>query len=839
MPAVRETPRAAALLFLFLVSGCAALIYEIVWFQQLCLVLGATSVSLAILLACFMGGMGLGSFAYPRCISPTVHPLRAYATIEALVAGCGLAILWIMPIVSATYCRGSYSGSNDLLARSLVAIVTMLVPTALMGATLPALGRFVRSDPSGAAWLGWYYAANLVGGMIGCLLSGLYLLRQYDVYVATSVAVVMNVAVAVIGMALSWRWPRTSVVGVSAQHPQSLREPQENALQAKEASALARSTGIIRRTACSPTDLIATHFVVAVSGLTALGGEVIWTRHLGLLLGPTVYTFSIILAVFLFGLGLGGACGAWLGRRVRSPTWALAMTQLGLLLAIPYAAFMIVNVVPYWLVLRGTDEFFTVRVTRDILRTLVAIVPATCLWGASFPLAVAVVVGRNRETGRLIGGLSATHTFGAITGALLVGLYGVSWGAQSVQQGLTLASGCSGVLMLTLIVWRNGREAWLQTASNHVAFWRDTAAGLASLTAVFAVGSYAVQHVAPTPNSLLADGRWMSRFNDRAAFRFVAEGLDSPIVVSDLVDGTRCFHVAGKIEASTRERDVRTQRLLGHLPALAHPEPKKVLVIGCGSGMTAGTFLFHPSVEEIVICEMETRVIEAARDHFAEYNHDVVRHSKTRIVHDDARHFLATTSESFDIITADPIHPWVRGSATLYTSEFFQLCKSRLSLHGVVTLWVPLYESNEATAKCELATFLQQFPTATIWSGQNLFVGYDLIVLGTVDGRRADCEELTRKLEDSLPLRLGLTLVGIGTANSLQQRFVANLEDLGAWLTGAQINRDCNLRLQYLAGTNPDQASEHDIFQAMLRVCRRAEVEPLSSEDEFPLEDWE
>ena len=565
----RETPR-AALLVLFLASGCAALIYEIVWFQQLCLVLGASSVSLAILLACFMAGMGIGSVALPRCVPMTVHPLRAYAAIEALVAVCGLALLWLMPTIGAVYCRVGFSGTNDLFARSLVAIASMLVPTALMGATLPAVGRLVRSDPSGAAWLGWCYAANLVGGMFGCLLCGLYLLRVYDVSVATYWAVSLNASVAAIAFTMSRI--SGSRIRVSRMGVERLTVPHAGSTIVAERACVAN---LNRAGHPSSVDLRVTYLVIAISGMTALGAEIIWTRHLGLLLGPTVYTFSIILAIFLMGLGVGGGFGAWLGHRVRSPRIALAMTQIGLLLAIPYAAFMIVNVVPNLLVLRGTDELFTVRVTRDILRTMVTILPATCLWGASFPLAAAVVIGAGREPGRLIGGLSASNTLGAITGALFVGLYGISLGAQSVQQGLTVASGCAGMLMLGLAMWHHWRGTHPLTAPDRFAIWRDAAAGMAVLTAMLSACLLAVHHVAVTPDSLLADGRLMNRCHDRAGFLYVAEGLDSPIVVSDLDDGTRCFHVSGKIEASTRERDVRTQRLLGHLPALAHPHPEK------------------------------------------------------------------------------------------------------------------------------------------------------------------------------------------------------------------------------------------------------------------------
>ena len=566
----------------------------------------------------------------------------------------------------------------------------------------------------------------------------------------------------------------------------------------------------------SRSELILIQLVIALSGLTALGAEVVWTRHLGLLLGPTVYTFSIILGVFLLGMGLGSGVGAWLGRRVRSPALTLAMTQLLLMLAIPYAAILIVQVVPNWLTLHGTNELFTVRVTRDVIRILVTILPATCLWGASFPLAVAVVAGREREPGRTVGGLSAANTAGAIAGSLAVSLLAIPYGAQFVQQGLTAICGFAGLLLVCWIVWPR-RSSSVQVTGTCARRGTSLAgSGLLSVFAVILVCGMAVWSVPSTPNRLLADGRLMNHWIDRSHYRYVAEGLDSAIVVSDLADGTRCFHVAGKIEASTRERDRRTQRLLGHLPAMVHPQAKKVLVIGCGTGMTAGSFLVHPSIDEIVLCEMEKCVIEAARENFSAYNGGVLDQARTRIVCDDARHFLATTQETFDIITADPIHPWVKGAASLYTSEFFQMCKKRLNRNGVVTLWVPLYESNEATVKCGMATFLQQFPMATIWSGQSHRVGYDLVIVGQVNGEPVRIDEMAAQLDANVALQLSLAEVGIGTMQAVVHRFVARGSDLSAWLTGAQINRDCNLRLQYLAGTSPDHASEQEILQAML-----------------------
>ena len=287
--------------------------------------------------------------------------------------------------------------------------------------------------------------------------------------------------------------------------------------------------------------------------------------------------------------------------------------------------------------------------------------------------------------------------------------------------------------------------------------------------------------------------------------------------------------MAGKIEASTADRDVRTQRLLGHLPAMAHPRPKKILVVGCGSGMTAGSFLLHPSVEEIVLCEMEKCVIEASRDNFADFNYGVLQNPGTRIVHDDARHFLATTRESFDIITTDPIHPWVKGAATLYTSEFFQLCKTHLNQDGIVTLWVPLYESSEETVKCEMATFLQQFPEAMIWSGQSSRIGYDLVVTASAHGQQLDVDTIVGKLMQNESLRQSFDDVGLGNANELLKSFAAMGRELKPWLSDAQINRDCNLRLQYLAGTNPDHVLEQHILQSMTAT------QPSSKKNSVPV----
>src|SRR5678815_4425762 len=278
------------MLLLFVGSGCAALIYEIVWFQILQLVIGASAVSLAVLLGTFMGGMFAGSLLLTRFVSPAQHPLRVYAKLELIVGICGALLIVLMPLVGRIYTAMDGGGPASIVLRALASAILLLPPTVLMGATLPAISRYVQATPSGIAWLGFFYGGNIFGAVIGCLLAGFYLLRVFDFTTASLVAVALNVIVAGASFVLSQRAPYTASDSGKGE-----------AAVAGEASS-------------SRWQPHAIYIAIALSGLTALGAEVVWTRLLSLLFGATTYAFSIILAVFLIGLGIGSAIGSNLVR---------------------------------------------------------------------------------------------------------------------------------------------------------------------------------------------------------------------------------------------------------------------------------------------------------------------------------------------------------------------------------------------------------------------------------------------------------------------------------------------------------------------------------------------
>ncbi len=721
-----------------------------------------------------MGGMCLGSVAFPRLVSPRWHPLRICALLELGIGALAAAVLLGMPHVARLGAAGSsHSGLPGILLRGAICALCLLPPTLLMGATLPAISRWIERTPAGISWLGFFYGGNTLGAVVGCLLAGFYLLRVQDMPTATWIAAGINLAAALFAFGLA-AW---------APHRAPAPEPEAPAGTAPGVGAV--------------------HVAIALSGMTALGAEVVWTRLLSLMLGPTVYTFSIILAVFLLGLGLGGTFGALVARTCERPRAWLGGCQGLLVLAISWAAYAAAKSLPYWPIdsTLSTDPW--IRFQLDFGRCLWAVLPAALLWGASFPLALAAAARPGADLGRLVGGIYAANTLGAIAGAVGFSLLVVPWlGTQQAERVLVGLAAAGAVLLL-------GRGRPGPDRSWARAGWL-AAGALAAGGLILAVPR--------TPGELIAYGRALLWDTGSARILYTGEGMNSSVAVSEYTNGVRNFHVSGKIEASTSPQDMRLQRMLAYLPALLHPAPRSVLIVGCGAGVTAGSFVVHPGIQRIVICEIEPLVPQIAARYFARQNHGVVGDPRVQIVYDDARHFILTTKEKFDIITSDPIHPWVKGSASLYTQEYFELCRQHLNPGGMVTQWVPLYESDEATVKSEVATFFRAFPAGTIWGNDDGGNGYDVVLLGQDGPARFDMDGVADRW--SGPAYRGaaaaLAEVGFGTAGSLLATYAGQAADLSPWLAGALINRDRNLRLQYLAGLGLTSSIETRIYQHML-----------------------
>jgi spermidine synthase len=765
-PGYTSRPYLPVLLILFLGSGCAGLIYEIVWFQLLQLAIGSSAVSLGVLLGTYMGGMCLGSLALPKFINSRQHPLRIYAGLEAGIGVLAVLVLFAVPHLDQIYAIVASRGLQGITLRAILAAICLLPPTLLMGASLPAIARWVESSPRGVSWMGLLYGSNIAGGVFGCLLAGFYLLRFYDMGVATYVGAAINFSVGAISF---WLAKRTDF-----DAPQEYRAQVGNG----------RAKLIL--------------LAIGLSGMTALGAEVIWTRLLSLMIGATVYTFSIILAVFLIGLGLGTAGGSLLVRR--KPRVALGVCQLLLAAAIFWSAYALSSSLPYWPVnpFLAKNAWFNFQI--DLVRCLWAVLPAAVLWGASFPLALAAAAAPGEDSGRLVAKIYAANTIGAIAGAIGFSIVFIPWiGSRDSERLLIGLSLVAALLVLSRIVHLKGAVA---------------------LTAAIVVAALLISNVDEVPWLAVAYGRRMLTSTGTGDLLFRGEGTNASIVVSRVESGRIYFHVSGKVEASTEPFDMRLQRLLGHLPALVHPNPQSVLIVGFGAGVTAGTFVVHPEVAKITICEIEKLIPPTTSRYFGSENHHVLEDPRTTVFYDDARHYVLTTDDKFDIITSDPIHPWVKGTATLYSREYFEICKRHLNQGGVVTQWVPLYESDPDTIKTELATFFEVFPNGSIWANDINGEGYDVVLLGQNGDPKIDVDQMQRRIDENSRLAQSLSEVGFRSAGDLLGTYAGRAQDLKPWIAGAHVNTDLDLRLQYLAGMGINFNNSNAIKQEMQAYFR-------------------
>jgi spermidine synthase len=774
-PADRHLPW---LVLLFVASGCAALIYEIVWFQLLSLIVGSSAISLGVLLATFMGGMCIGSIGLSRFVSSSRHPLAVYAALEAGIGIFGLLVLWLLPYVGGLYTSIGGPGMLGIMVRALFCALFLLPPTIMMGATLPAISRWVEATPKGISWLGFFYGGNTAGAVVGCLLAGFYLLRLHDMAFATYAAVSLNVVVAVVGFTLARvvKYERTD------------RGDSEEPLK------MAPGSGLVLVT-------------IGLSGATALGAEVVWTRLMSLNFGGTTYTFSLILASFLFGIGIGSGVGSVMARYIRDPRRALGWAQLLVIAGLAWAAYMLLRALPNWPVNPSiATPWFNFQF--DFFRAVLTALPAAALWGASFPLALAAVAEKGQDPGRLVGRVYAANTVGAIFGALLSSIVLIGWvGTQSTQRVMIALAALSAFLMLA-VTWDQERGR-IQLGS------RGLARGVAVLVAAVVLG----QTIPTVPPLLVGYGRYAPTYagSSYIDWVFVGEGMNSSMAVSELANGDRNYHNAGKVQASSEPQDMRLQRMLGHLTTLLPTQARSVMVIGCGAGVTAGAVSIDPTVDSLTIVEIEPLVPEVVSREFGVHNFEVVDNPKTTVVIDDARHYLLTTDRMFDAITSDPFDPWVKGAATLYTVEFWREARAHLNPGGVVTVFVQLYESTTEAVKSEVATFLEVFPEGMVFANLAYGQGYDVVMVGQVDPAPIDLDLIDEKLSspEFAPVAQSLSEVGFFSAAQLMATFAAKRPEVDPWLADAQLNRDRNLRLQFLAGMGVNLYQADEIYREM------------------------
>jgi spermidine synthase len=705
----------------FFLSGLTGLIYEILWTRMIVKVIGSAPFAVSIILTVFMGGLGLGSFLASRTIDRIQTPsrlLRIYALLELAIGFYGIILPGII-ILSKPLYGFLY---NELFHYFLIysvftllgCVVLLIFPAICMGATLPILCRFyVEQLGHLGTRAGLLYALNTIGAAMGSLLCGFWLITLFGVWGTLLSAVLLNGAIGVGCLIVSFLMGTPS--GKQSELPDSAGS-QAHMQNGTPNEPPSYNTGYT----------LGALFIFAVSGFCAMAYEVIWTRLLGLIIGPTTYSFTLVLATFIIGLGLGSLIFGRLADKTEKPLWLLLYTQitaallvLGMSQLLGNSQFFFAKLIYYY-----KAEFGQLATAKAVILFCIMLGPTLCL-GATFPLVGKIYTRSVSRIGQSIGSAYAINTLGAVLGSFSAGFLLIPWFGKEQSLSMVIAFQLLTALGVGGVLWRQKKRG----------FVRFGFLGIPSLVGVLLC--MAIPH---WDRQLLSMGRY-HRFEDFSAelqssswlealwagpskqakyqanteLEYYGDGIGGFTTVMKMMDvfGKPEYLLinSGKGDASTRG-DMPTQTLLAHLPLLLHPDPREVLVVGLASGVTAGEVLHYP-IDKLDIVEISDQVVTGS-DFFIPWNNNVLSNPKTELIIQDARAHLELTNRMYDVIIAEPSNPWMAGLANLFTKEAFLLARKRLNENGIFVQMFHSYQMDWFTFALVGRTFSTVFPDSIL-----------------------------------------------------------------------------------------------------------------------------
>lgn len=796
----------SALVPLFLTSGATSLVYETLWSRELHLVVGTSQLAISIVLAAFMAGLALGGVLAARLVDRVRRPLHAYAALEAFIGAYALLFPVLVKLIEPVYVGFYQSAAPGPLVSSLAQFLllglAMLPPTAAMGATLPLLARFAVVDQGEAGVVvGRLYGANTLGAVVGAGLAGFVLLPELGLHTTTIVAASANFLLALVAVAVG----RDAGDLPLAVRAKATRGPDEGpALWA----------------------------LALIAGFASLLYEVAWFRVLVLTLGGSAYAFTVMLLAFLLGIGVGGWLGGPLadlaaarGGRVSVLRW-LAGVQVGVgVLAwgtmyaygeLPYAYARLFTAAE-----GGPDLFWPLMLGLALAVTL----PPCLGMGAAFPFLVRAAVGPEAPTdgtGGPVGRLYGANTVGGIFGAALGGFF--------------LLPGLAVTGSVLLGVSANALAALLALSVAAGGLRRVVAPGAALASGVVLI------HLFPPPwNPLLMTAgmyKYITDMDDRSRqgvwdyvvapydLLYYREGLSSVVTVARVrATGNVWLANNGKIDASSRA-DMPTQVLVSQLPFAFEPDAKQVAVIGLASGVTAGSVTTQPSPERIDIIELEPAIV-AASHLFDDLNNRPLDDSRARLFANDGRnHLVLTPDHTYDIIISEPSNPWLTGVSNLFTADFFEMGKRKLTKGGVWSQWVQMYGMDYGDLLSLLRTFASTYPHVLLFS---TIEDADLVLVGSEEPLDLDPVTFDRMVHASESVAIDLSQVKIYDGFDVLALFHLDRDGILRQSEGVELNTDDNMRIEYSAPRHLYDDTSEDNFLNLLHPHNAGATVPVSA----------
>ncbi len=752
------------ILIFFFVSGVTGLIYEVVWTRLLTRVMGNTHYSIATVLTIFMAGLALGSYLGGRWIDGKKNPLFVYAALEGAI---GIYCLLIPPIIDSAfplfewvYQTQNESYSKASLCRFFICGAILLIPTALMGATLPVLSKYVSRERACIGRdVGTLYSLNTFGAVFGALSSAFLFMRIWGVLATIWFAAGLNILIAAVIFILF----RSDVNTASKEELNQTKE-------SIESSSLGSNVVFI---------LLAFGF----SGWCALTYQVAWNRILSLLLGSSIYAFSLILTTFILGLALGTVVFSRWVNTFKNPLVVFGFLQVGIgvsaLMMIPL--FENIPFINRWVYQNWSMEFTTIQWSVFLVMFCFLFVP-TFFMGGQFPVVIQLVVRKLDTLGHSIGKVYASNTVGTIIGSFLAGFVLIPW--IGVQDTILVAVGLNLLVGTALLIF----SADLSLNSK-----------IYVLPAILVVCFLYGRSMEPWDKSVISSGSYMPyRIGDLSEAEkkankilFFKEGIHTTVTTELSVSGNIFLRVNGKTDASLA-MDMRTQLLSGYLPMFLHENPESVLVIGQGSGITLGAVEQFP-IKSVDLVEISSAVIEGSR-YFDPFNHNALSDDRLKIILADGRNHVALADRKYDVIISEPSNPWISGVGALFTDNFFKLMKKRLNPNGVACIWVHTNMS-PMSFKSVARTFSENFKQVTMWES---IVGDDYLIIGSDSEYKLSYGEVDEILSDEIRGK-DLYRIGISNVRDLMSLLIMNREGLLRFSKGAPIHTDDNSLLEFNA----------------------------------------
>ena len=785
-PNLQRRELSALLSAFFLVSGATSLVYEVVWMRQLTLVFGATQLATATVLAAFMGGLALGAYAGGRWMDRSPNLLVTYGVLEVAIGLYALVFPLLMGGAGGVY-RAFHAWADPSFGlasafNGVLMLVILMLPAACMGATLPALARFVTDQLDRAGHrVGRLYAINTAGAVAGTWAAGFVLLPWLGVSATVLSTAAVNLILGAVAIVLGLRTDRS----LAAPRPRPADDAGERS-----------------------RDFAFVGAAFGLSGLCAMVYEVAWSRFLTLIIGNSVYAFTLMLMAFLIGIAGGAALGARAVRRWRVDPLRAATACLVGTAATAFAVHHLFSALPYWFValyalVRDHDSM--VFVVQLGIACLVMLGP-TLLMGAMFPVAISAAVRDPRKLARDVGRLYTFNTVGGILGSILAGFVLIPRLGILPTLILAILAGLTGALVL-LWRWNAPLRQRLMLAGGVCAL---------ALTAVFVRPAWDPLLMSAGMYKYVSDLEEYSREGVRNyavsdyELLYYKEGVTSTVTVAHATgDDNIWLANNGKIDASTTV-DLPTQVLLGHMAYLFVDDPQRVLVVGLASGISAGSAALHgaPTVE---VLEIEPAVVEAS--HFFDHvNNRPLERDNVRSYVNDARNHLYLAEEPYDIIVNQPSNPWISGVSNLYTLEYFELCRDRMTDDGVFVQWMQLYGMGREDLRCILRTLRRVFPHVILFSS---IEEADIVMVGSGRPLNFDLDRIQRILADP-EVGADLARIGITTPEDWLTYYLMDDIDIADLEGDGPPNTDDNMRIEFSAPRYLHYVTELDNFELLL-----------------------